>query len=201
MPLSALGGPDPARALRARRGVRAPLSHPWHSCASPSPRPAPPRPSPAGAAAWAIGNEAQGQFRDDNWYDVKISGVRVTRKSQELLVHYVGYKTSSDEWLKPARLRSRDAPRPEAAPAAVWGRVEGHLEGDMWEAEALLQRRTRAGKHEYLVRWRGWGEDHDSWEPQANVADLIDDHTTQAGRRARAARARGGAARRAAGVD
>ena len=116
-------------------------------------------------------------------------------------MHYVGYKTSSDEWLKPARLRSRDAPRPEAAPAAVWGRVEGHLEGDMWEAEALLQRRTRAGKHEYLVRWRGWGEDHDSWEPQANVADLIDDHTTQAGRRARAARARGGAARRAAGVD
>ena len=26
------------------------------------------------------------------------------------------------------------------------------------------------------MRWRGWGEDHDSWEPQANVADLIDDH-------------------------
>ena len=196
MPLSALGGPDPARALRARRGVRAPLSHPWHSCASPSPRPAPPRPSPAGAAAWAIGNEAQGQFRDDNWYDVKISGVRVTRKSQELLVHYVGYKTSSDEWFKPARLRSRDAPRPEAAPAAVWGRVEGHLEGDMWEAEALLQRLTRSGKHEYLVRWRGWGEDHDSWEPRANVADLIADHTTHGKRavasRAGCARSRGG---------
>ena len=33
------------------------------------------------------------------------------------------------------------------------------------------------------MRWRGWGEDHDSWEPQANVADLIDDHTTH-GKRA-----------------
>ena len=30
---------------------------------------------------------------------------------------------------------------------------------------------------QYRVRWEGWREDHDSWEPKANISDdLIDEY-------------------------
>ena len=40
---------------------------------------------------------------------------------REYLVHYRGWKSSSDEWVRSARLRSHDAPKPELLPAGVWG--------------------------------------------------------------------------------
>src|SRR5579863_5302281 len=44
--------------------------------------------------------------------------------------------------------------------------VEGQPE---WEVEKILQERTRRGKKQYLIRWKGYSEAHDSWEPKANL--------------------------------
>ena len=44
-------------------------------------------------------------------------------------------------------------------------------EEDVFEVEAILDRRTSsAGGTEYLVRWAGFGEADDTWEPPAHIA-------------------------------
>ena len=46
------------------------------------------------------------------------------------------------------------------------------LDGDrVFAAERLLQSRTRKGKTEYLVKWKGWSTKHNTWEPAENILD------------------------------
>lgn len=53
-------------------------------------------------------------------------------------------------------------------------------EDDRFEVETLLNKRWRkfgrsGGRWEYLVRWSGYGEDDDTWEPVDNIdRDLVD---------------------------
>src|SRR5579863_7168245 len=50
--------------------------------------------------------------------------------------------------------------------------VEGQLE---WEVEKILQEWTQRGKKQYLIRWKGYSDTHDSWEPEAylNAPELL----------------------------
>ncbi|XP_054596259.2 chromobox protein homolog 2 [Nothobranchius furzeri] len=41
----------------------------------------------------------------------------------------------------------------------------------VFDAECILNKRTRKGKLEFLVKWRGWSSKHNSWEPQENILD------------------------------
>ena len=45
----------------------------------------------------------------------------------------------------------------------------GELEGDVYHAERLVDRRARRGLVEYLVRWRGYGDEDDTWEPREHL--------------------------------
>jgi hypothetical protein len=43
-----------------------------------------------------------------------------------------------------------------------------------WEVEQILGARKRCQQLQYLVRWKGFSEAHDSWEPLSNInADLL----------------------------
>ncbi|KAK6031933.1 chromo' (CHRromatin Organization MOdifier) domain protein, partial [Ostertagia ostertagi] len=55
------------------------------------------------------------------------------------------------------------------------------LEGNVFAVEALLKERKRKGKVEYLVKWKGWGNKHNTWEPRENVLDdrLFDEFQKQ----------------------
>ncbi|XP_026158740.1 chromobox protein homolog 6a [Mastacembelus armatus] len=41
----------------------------------------------------------------------------------------------------------------------------------VFAAEAILKRRVRKGRIEYLVKWKGWAMKHSTWEPEENILD------------------------------
>ena len=48
-----------------------------------------------------------------------------------------------------------------------------------WEVEKILQHRKRGRKVEFLVRWKGFGRDDDTWEPESNLgnsAELLSEY-------------------------
>lgn len=56
--------------------------------------------------------------------------------------------------------------RQQAPPYPV--EIEGEEE---WEVEAILDKRLRNKKIEYLISWKGYGRLEDSWEPESNVTN------------------------------
>ena len=42
----------------------------------------------------------------------------------------------------------------------------------LFPVEAVLDKRLRAGRTEYKLRWEGWSEEHDSWEQLATIPTL-----------------------------
>uniref|UniRef100_A0A1I7XRS5 Chromo domain-containing protein n=1 Tax=Heterorhabditis bacteriophora TaxID=37862 RepID=A0A1I7XRS5_HETBA len=54
-------------------------------------------------------------------------------------------------------------------------------EGNVFAVEALLKERKRKGKVEYLVKWKGWSNKHNTWEPIENVLDdrLLEEYEKQ----------------------
>ncbi|XP_072029453.1 uncharacterized protein [Amphiura filiformis] len=44
-------------------------------------------------------------------------------------------------------------------------------EPDVFAAEEIKQKRIRKGKLEYLIKWKGWSNKHNTWEPEENVLD------------------------------
>ncbi|XP_051994431.1 uncharacterized protein LOC127652361 [Xyrauchen texanus] len=41
----------------------------------------------------------------------------------------------------------------------------------VFAAEAILKRRIRKGRMEYLVKWKGWAIKYSTWEPEENILD------------------------------
>jgi hypothetical protein len=64
--------------------------------------------------------------------------------------------------LKPYREDGRVQPPPPP--------LEVDDEGEIFEVEEVLKDRQRKGKRkEYLVRWAGYGPEHNTWEPEAHL--------------------------------
>ena len=63
-------------------------------------------------------------------------------------------------------------------PPVINQQIEG--EDPAYEVEAILDtrlNRTKAGKllrKEYLVRWKGYGPEHNTWEPESNLINVED---------------------------
>lgn len=42
-------------------------------------------------------------------------------------------------------------------------------EEDEYEVEEIVEKRTKRGKVEYFIKWKGWSHDDNTWEPKANL--------------------------------
>merc|ERR1712226_100542 len=42
---------------------------------------------------------------------------------------------------------------------------------DCYPAEAVKQKRIRSGRLQYLVKWKGYGSEENTWEPEDNIFD------------------------------
>ena len=76
-----------------------------------------------------------------------------------------------------AAARAMDADEGEAEEARqqreVWGSDAGHVGSGAWAVDRLLDRRLDGGVWQYLVRFKGWGPEHDLWEPACNVHGML----------------------------
>ena len=43
-----------------------------------------------------------------------------------------------------------------------------------YEVESILDKRIVKGETKYLVRWKGWPEEYDKWEPEENLEGAPD---------------------------
>ena len=58
--------------------------------------------------------------------------------------------------------------RPRPPPPTL---VDGHVEHTV---ETILDSRRRGRGYQYLVQWKGFGREHDSWEPLDNLANAME---------------------------
>jgi hypothetical protein len=58
--------------------------------------------------------------------------------------------------------------------------------GEEYEIEKVLSARKRKGTNQYLVQWKGWPSNYDSWEPEDHLQhakDLVEEYWKHAKRR------------------
>uniref|UniRef100_A0A182JU53 Chromo domain-containing protein n=1 Tax=Anopheles christyi TaxID=43041 RepID=A0A182JU53_9DIPT len=49
--------------------------------------------------------------------------------------------------------------------------MENGSDDRVYAAEKIMKKRIRAGKAEYHVKWKGWSQRHNTWEPEENILD------------------------------
>lgn len=60
---------------------------------------------------------------------------------------------------------------------------------DSWDVEDVVQYRKYYGKEKWLIKWKGYGEDQNSWEPMENLLeDWVKQRAADVKRAAEAAR-------------
>ena len=68
--------------------------------------------------------------------------------------------------LEPWHDRDDDGKAAERMPVAL--EVDGE---DEYELEKILGARKRKGSRQYLVKWKGYPENYDQWEPEENLGN------------------------------
>ena len=55
--------------------------------------------------------------------------------------------------------------RPPVPPPVI---ADDHFE---WEVECILDHKQLGGRDLYLVKWKGYGDEENTWEPESNLSN------------------------------
>ena len=58
-----------------------------------------------------------------------------------------------------------------AAPVTMPRKAKAKAKAESFDVEKIVGKRYEGGRNEYRVRWKGFAEDDDTWEPVANLDD------------------------------
>ena len=116
----------------------------------------------------ATGKRLHGGFRkgDQRWEKTVRTIVKVVIKAGSSVL----YKVSGDDMTAKRALYPREqlqiVKSDEQLPPSTVQRK--------WIVEKILDHKPKRGKiKEYLIKWKGWGPEHDSWEPAENMEEDI----------------------------
>ena len=112
-------------------------------------------------ASLAIGETLQARDRCGTWLNAKILAKRGKGNSREILVHFMGWSSKFDEWIRlcDERIISAGADTP--------------VEEDQFEVDKILKERTRGGVHTFLCSWVGYDASHNAWVAEEDIGCLV----------------------------
>ena len=109
--------------------------------------------------AFETGQRVRARDRCGVWYDARIVTFDHPEQPAEVKVHYLGWNSSTDEWIALAdeRILKELDELPDEKPYS-WDMEEGlvDLEDMQYEVERIMRKKsTRDGDVKYLIRWKG----------------------------------------------
>ena len=136
--------------------------------------------------ALAVGDLVQARDPQGLWWNARVIEKSGRGASQAAKVRYIGFGPSADEKFtaRQAGIRKRISAAALRAEREVTrehncygGKTVGRNADGTWEIERLLRHRSRRGKRtQYLVRWKGWDPEWDSWEDSNLDRDIIEEY-------------------------
>jgi hypothetical protein len=109
---------------------------------------APDREAPKPASSWRVGDYAEVEWQKD-WFRAQI----IDQRPGEWKVHYMGYASSDDEWVKIGRLR-----HPQGLTLKGGDKVEVEWQKKWWPAKVLEVETDFA-----LIHYDNYGSEWDEW--------------------------------------
>jgi len=113
----------------------------------------------------------------DDVYEVeRLVDVRSRKKRTQYLVRWVGWAPEHDSWVDEASIHTpelivrfnRERNWPD-----TWEPDDDV--NQEWMVSAILEQRVGAtAEIEYLVEWQGGTEEHNTWEPEANLGGCVE---------------------------
>jgi len=136
------------------------------------------RPNATSSLAGALVGDRVEWFSKKNnlWYGAEIKARRTqSGQAMEICILFDGSsKKSKGRWVSVdaeiVRSETTDANNEERH-LSNFAHQTGHITGDTWEVECLLDERGIGAAKEYLVRWLGWAAAYDSWLAAAQILD------------------------------